>query len=181
MCQNRLAVPTWSYGMEVLPPARVLELGTYGGGFITALAVHACMIGARVVTYDRMLPDERIAPLGTSLGVSFRQADIWESEHEIAELIAGSGTTYVLCDGGDKPRELAMFARYLKPGDVIAVHDYDAAHEIDPATVTSRRWWPWGEVTQKVAAPIALANGLEPWMQEHFDLAGWLAYRKATP
>lgn len=26
----------------------------------------------------------------------------------------------------------------------------------------------------------AAANDLEPWMQEHFDLAGWLCYRKRS-
>ncbi len=174
MCQNRFAVPTWSYAMEILPPAQIIELGTYGGGFTVAIAVHAAQIGARVITHDRMLPDERLVKLAHHLGVEFRQGDIWEAEQRIARLIELPGTTYVLCDGGDKRRELATFARYLKPGDVIAAHDY----AVDDGTGYQNAWWGWGEVDLKDGEAAAKACDLEPWLQEHFDTAAWLTYRK---
>ena len=178
MCQNRLAVPMWSYAMEVLPPARIIELGSYSGGFAIALGVHAYRIGARVISYERSrAPMQELAALGRFLGVVFRdQVDLWECETEIAELIAGPGTSYVLCDGGSKPRELAVFAQYLKPGDVIAAHDYDAGHALGVPDL--ERPWPWGEISKGDGDAVALVNDLEPWMQEHFDLTGWLAYRR---
>jgi hypothetical protein len=178
MNQNRLAVPTWSYAMEVQPPQRVVELGTNNAGMTTALALHCKMIGARLITYDTGLPDERIGPVAMLLGVEFRRADIWASEREIAALITAPGRVFLLCDGGDKQRELAMFAQYVKPGDVIATHDYDAIHEIDPGVPQLERYWPWGECTQAMARPIAEAWGLEPFLQDHFDIAGWLAWTK---
>lgn len=176
MCQNRLAVPTWSYAMEVLPPARIIELGTYSGGLTIALGVHAYHLEprAQVISYERSkTPDERYAALGTFLGIRFRdQVDLWACEREIAELIAMPGTTYVLCDGGDKPRELATFARYLKAGDVIAGHDYSASNL--PA---ENHPWPWHECDALTNA-VMIERGLAPWMQDHFDHAGWLCYRK---
>lgn len=186
MCQNRLAVPTWSYAMEVLPPARIIELGTYSGGLTIALGVHAYHLEprAQVISYERSkAPDERYAALGAFLGIRFRdQIDLWACEREIAELIAMPGTTYVLCDGGDKPRELATFAKYLKPGDVIAAHDFCAEPPISAAEAafTAYPWWPWGEVSAAQGYGVMREHGLEPWMQQHFDLAGWLAYRKAA-
>ncbi len=172
MNQNRLAVPTWSYAMETYPPARIVEIGTYNGGFTLALGVHAHHLGARVVTYDvSRAPDERFAALAAFLRVEFRTASVWDVESEIAELIASPGVTYVLCDGGDKRRELACFARYCKPGDVIAAHDYHTPG-------SQNAWWGSSEIRDEDGAAVAAAHGLEPWLQEHFDTAAWLTYRK---
>lgn len=171
MCQNRLAVPYWSWLMEVYPPARIIELGTYGGGFTTALGVHAWRIGAQVTTYDRMLPDERFLPLGKFLGIEFRHTDIWAAAPEITQKIQLPGVTYLLCDGGDKKLELATFGASLKPGDVIAAHDYSAPG-------SAGQWWPWGEVFAEDGAAAIAAHGLVPFHQEHFDHAGWLVLQR---
>lgn len=178
MCQNRMAIPTWSFAMERRPPARLIELGTYSGGFITALAVHAWWIGATVTTFDLAAPHETVAKLGRFLGVNYETVDMWKAEADIARMIQGPGTTYLLCDGGDKPRELVTFARYLKPGDVIAAHDYDAAHEISSEIRPGERPWPFSEVRLADGQRAAAEHGLVPWMQDHFDVAGWLAYER---
>lgn len=174
MCQNRLAVPTWSYAMEVHPPARIVELGTFGGGFTCGIGIHAAQIGARIVTHDVARPDERLASLAAHLRIEFRTGDIWADQDRIAALIAEPGVSYVLCDGGDKRRELATFARCLKPGDVIAAHDY----AVDDGTGYQNEWWGWGEVDLVDGERVALACDLEPFLQDHFDTAAWLAYRK---
>lgn len=172
MCQNRLAVPAWSYAMEIYPPARVIEIGSYNGGFACALGIHASRIGARVVGFDRMeAPSIDLRPLAAFLGVEFRQRDIWEAEGEIADLIRQPGVSYVLCDGGDKPRELATFASYAKAGDVVAAHDYHVEG-------SQNTWWGWGEIGLADGAAAAAAHGLNPWLQDHFDMAAWLVYRK---
>lgn len=175
MCQNRVAIPTWSYAMERLAPARIIELGTYSGGFITALAVHAWRIGAKVISYDINRPDERIVPLAEFLGVRFRRGSCWDRVDEIAELVQQPGVTYVLCDGGDKPRELQTFARYLKRGDVIAAHDYVPLDGPQGDLVH----WPCSEITLADADATIHAYDLEPWYQAHFDLAAWLVFRKS--
>jgi hypothetical protein len=82
MCQNRLAVPTWSYAMEIHPPARVLEIGSYNGA------------------------------------------------------------------------------------------------ERDPSVPQPERFWPWTEIRKADGDRVAEVSWLEPWLQEHFDQAGWLTYRK---
>jgi predicted O-methyltransferase YrrM len=172
MNQNRLAVPTWSFAMEIYPPSRVVEIGTYNGGFTIAIGLHAYQIGARVVTYDlAKAPDTRFAAIAKFLGIEFRTADVWTVESEIGQLIASPGVSYVLCDGGNKQRELSTFARYLKPGDVIAAHDYMVAG-------SQNLWWGWGEIRIEDGAAVASAHDLEPWMQEHFDTAAWLTYRR---
>lgn len=178
MSQNRLAVPTWSYAMEIAPPRTIIEIGHAGGGFTTAIALHARTISARFRSYDLCDVDERYEQIAKALGVVFRKGDVWAHEEEIAFSIQCPGTTFVLCDGGDKRRELATFAKYLKPGDVIAAHDYDAAHEIDPGIPSLERPWPWSEIRPGDVAEVVERCGLEPWLQASFDLAGWLVYRK---
>ena len=176
MCQNRAAIPTWSFAMERLPPARIIEIGTYSGGFITALALHAWWLRAAIYTYDIAAPHERVAPLARSLGVQFITADVFERQNVIADTIRRPGTCFVLCDGGNKPRELETFAAALKPGDVIAAHDYVPLDGPQGDQV----YWPCGEITKEHGDRVAQANNLEPWMQEHFDLAAWLVYRKRS-
>lgn len=180
MNQNRLAMPIWSYAMEMFPPARVVELGSYNGWSATVLGLHARAIGAQMITYDINACDERIVPIGRALDVIFRTANVWEVEQEIAELVAGPGRVFLLCDGGDKPRELRTFARYLKPGDVIAAHDFNAvAWENTGEVPTAPAWWGYSEIFQRDGEPVAKEHGLIPFMQAHFDLAGWLAYQKS--
>lgn len=172
MCQNRLAVPMWSYAMEVHPPVRIIELGTYGGGFITAIAVHAFHLGARVITYDRMLPDERYTPLARFLRVEFMQKDLElaSTRDEIVDLIRSAGRVYLLCDAGDKPGDFNRYAEHMKPGDVIAAHDYFIEGRQD--------LWCCQEIDKPQVAAAVARHDLEPFMQEHFDLAAWLVYRK---
>lgn len=188
MGQNRLAIPTWSYAMEVLPPARIIELGSWNGAFITMLAVHAWNLSprAKVVTYDRHSGiDERIRPLSNFLGVEYRgRQDLFQCEKEIADLIQQPGITYLLCDNGDKPRELMTFAPYLKPGDVIGAHDYNLALEHPDRVNLSllpegeTAYWAWSETREADGERAAAANDLEPWRQDDFDVAAWLVYRK---
>jgi hypothetical protein len=179
MCQNRLAVPTWSYAMEVLPPQRVIEIGSYNGAFSIALGLHCCAINARMYTFDINEWSEQFAPIGKALGVTFQRASCWDIEAQIVRLIRADGPTFVLCDGGDKPRELATFARYLKPGDVIGAHDYNACAYQDPVPPQNEQPWPWMEISREDGQRAAEANRLVPWLQEHFDLAGWLVFRKS--
>src|SRR5690348_15294914 len=101
MNQNRLALPVWSYAMEIYPPDRIIELGSYGGGFTTAIGVHAWRIGARVVSYDvSVAPDERFKALSDFLGISFITADVFAAStvDAIAGAIREPGVTYLLCD-----------------------------------------------------------------------------------
>jgi cephalosporin hydroxylase len=183
MIQNRLAVPIWSYAMELYPPTRIIELGTAGGGFTTVIGVHAWRIGCEVVSWSReVAPDERFAPLARFLGIRFIQGDVfhWANVGQIAAEIQRPGVTFLLCDNGDKAREFNLFAPSLKLGDVIAAHDYSCAGQpmVKISTGEDRAWWPWSEITVEKVAETVKAEKLYPFLQSHFDMAGWLAYVK---
>jgi len=43
----------------------------------------------------------------------------------VSDAIASTqGRVYVFCDGGNKPKELEIFSKFLRVGDIISVHDY---------------------------------------------------------
>ncbi len=67
MCQNRFAVPTWSYAMEILPPAQIIELGTYGGGFTVAIAPPSTLIVSPNAPYSYRAPKLPLARLISSV------------------------------------------------------------------------------------------------------------------
>jgi predicted O-methyltransferase YrrM len=183
--ENRLAVPTWSYAIDHYKPARIIELGTYTGGLSLALGVHAWALGAKIVTYDRMAPNAEISPLAKFLGVQNRTCDLYTPETitEIRARIREPGITYLLCDGGDKKRELELYMPTLKPGDVIAAHDYDVhadpeRPELLDSLPSLERPWPWNEIDAPRAREFAAKNGCAPWMQNYFDAAGWLVFQR---
>jgi hypothetical protein len=39
-------------------------------------------------------------------------------------------------------------------------------------------WWSWSEIGAADGAAAAASCDLEPWLQEHFDTAGWLVFRR---
>lgn len=170
--QNRMAVPTWSYAMEKYPPARIVEIGAYNGGFTCALAVHAYNIGALVHSFDRqVIPNAKYEALGNFLSIRWYIMDCFSEEGivMISELCRRPGVTYLLCDGGDKAKEMNLFAPFLKPGDVIGGHDY---------YVERQDWWGWEELRKPQVEEVLARHRFEPFLQEYFDVCAWLVYRR---
>lgn len=173
-CQNWLALTVWCHAINELAkekrPIHIIELGSYNGSFATQLAIHIwnlkrsdpVFVASTVDTFDRAKgPCESFAPLSEFVGLRYHQSDIFAATQEIVDLIQQPGISVVLCDGGDKPREMNLFAEYLKPGDVIASHDW-----MTPC-------WPFGEIWLS-----DVHHTLPRWLPEVFDLGGWLAFRK---
>jgi predicted O-methyltransferase YrrM len=170
-CQSRHAATVWAYAIEQYPPSRIVEIGSGNGAFTIALGLITFNLATAIYSFDiHKAPDQDYDSLAEFLRISFVQRDIFseiEPYWTVREKIGDLGVTFLLCDGGDKPREFNTFAKYLKPGDVIAAHDYSV-----------EGGWPWSEITQEQVAETVAKENLEPFMQEYFDAVGWLVYRK---
>lgn len=170
MCQSRLAVPLWSYVMELYPPKQIVEIGSLNGGFTTAIGVHAWRIGCKVFSFDVCVaPNQDWASLAKFLGIDFIQQDVFEFSSVVESLVKQRGVTFLLCDGGNKPKEFNIFAKFLRSGDIIAAHDYCAGGD---------KSWPWSEIKKSDVAQTVKEQNLEPFMQEYFDEVGWMVYKK---
>ena len=95
----------------------IVELGTWEGGFSLYLAVQAENRGLFFRTYDVAAPDRRIP--------GFVQLDIYAEAEAIGEHLSRNDPLVLFCDGGNKPRELKTFSRYLTRESVIVVHDWN--------------------------------------------------------
>lgn len=115
--------------VETYAPRRIIELGTGWGGASLFMHFLAKAYNSEFITYDKSaacLEIGRGKVLFQEFGVNFRKADIFEPEtiSEIRKLIEAPGRVFVYCDNGDKVNEFNIYARFLKPDDVIGVHDW---------------------------------------------------------
>lgn len=172
MLQNRMGVPAWSYALEVLRPKTVIELGTYDGAFSVPLAIACKNFGAHFVTIDRNPYNEKWKWWFDILKIDFRlRPDMLSADcvQEIKGLISSEGISFVLCDGGNKPREFNVFSEFIKNGDVIGAHDY-----MEPGSP----WWRSCEIVASDVVDSCSKWNLEPWNHELFMTAAWLVKRK---
>lgn len=170
LLQNRHAIPFWSYAIDLLKPAAIVEIGTWEGGFTCCLGIAARNTNSTVYTFGL----EEVAPLSaawfTRLPVLFFRGDVFsEQSGEVMAKIAATatGTILWLCDGGNKPKEFERCAALARPGDVVAAHDFPGPT------------WPWSEISEEQVAPVCSAFNLQPWLHEDGAHAGWLVKRKA--
>ena len=116
----------WECLLNENPQVRgIVELGTWEGGFALYLAAQARCRGLSFRTYDVTAPAHEIP--------GFVQLDIFREAEQIGEYLRREGPVIVLCDGGNKPRELRTFSRYLTEEARLVVHDWGT--EVLPSDV----------------------------------------------
>ena len=132
--QTIYAIPLWEeLFAKVGGPWRIIELGTGNGGFSTYLKICCNGFGARFLTYDVIPYQRTVLTEILNLWSSFRMLDVVAGEDEIAKAIRLPGRTLLYCDNGHKITEFNMYAKHLKPGDIIGTHDWGM--EIDEQDV----------------------------------------------
>ena len=122
--QSRNSFLLWEDFLRDKLFARIIEIGTYKWGMSLFFFLWCKTRKAEFFTFDvKFFPATRVVRL---LGVikCFCKADVFSIEQEIGDLIKSDGMTILFCDGGNKPKELATFSKYLKKGDYICTHDW---------------------------------------------------------
>lgn len=101
----------------------VVEIGVEHGGLAALLAAYGQVTGVAYRGLDITLA--ALHPVVRDLPIVAR--DAWRAE-TVAEvrgwMDAANGPCLIFCDGGDKPKELHLYAPLLRPGDVLMGHDY---------------------------------------------------------
>ena len=191
----------------------IIELGTHDSGVATLFALYC--LGSKMpataddprepslyknathhkrpkefYTFDNVRRDIPRLQLLTNMGANVLTRDTLTDEATIAyvrRLIQRPGTTLLLCDGGNKRREVELYAPALKPGDFIMVHDWAK----DAAAMASLRergiwqsWESWWDVGPSDAVPPegimkdCVLNGVKQVYAEEFDDVAWFCARK---
>ena len=95
---------------------RIIEFGTWMGGFSWFLDAQARTRGWGFITYDSIEHFSNRPP-------QFIKKDIFANAEEIGEFIS-SAPCALFCDNGNKPREVKTFAPYLTNDSILIVHDW---------------------------------------------------------
>lgn len=123
----------------------VVEIGVEHGGLAAWLGAYCAYSGCAYRGIDITL-----GPLHPQVRANGQidQRDAWApaTVAEVGQWMAETpGPALIICDGGDKPRELKLYAPLLRPGDLLLGHDYhneydDAAIADVPATRIHADW-----------------------------------------
>ena len=177
--------PTIRKFLEEVRPARVLEIGTAGGGFILAVREILNEIGLSSVpirTFDVVESPyyEKLRTHNIEINIEniFDHAYVNLVKPErIVPYIQEEGTTIVFCDGGHKIGEFNSIAPHIKTGDYILAHDYIDTWE-NYRTNFKEKIWDWCEVEEKYIVEVSLREGLEFFNKEEFDKIVWVCKKK---
>ncbi len=105
----------------------VIEIGVEHGGLAAWLTAYCHYTGCRYRGIDITF-----APLHPTVRDDMASNQLEERDAWSAETVARVGQwmaeypapALIICDGGDKPKELKLYAPLLRPGDVLLGHDY---------------------------------------------------------
>jgi cephalosporin hydroxylase len=97
---------------------RIIEFGTWMGGFSLFLDMQARTRDMTFFTYDSVVFRDDIVQK-----LPFTKLDIWANIEFLGDLISKEGTI-LFCDNGNKPREIKTFAPYLSSDSIVVVHDW---------------------------------------------------------
>jgi hypothetical protein len=177
--------PTIKKFLEEVRPARILEIGTAGGGFILAVRDILNEIGLSNVpvrTFD-VIESPYYEKLRTH-NIEINIENIFDHAYvnlikpeRIVPYIQEEGTTIVFCDGGYKIGEFNSIAPHIKTGDFILAHDYIDTWE-NYQTNFKEKIWDWCEVEEKYIVEVSLKEGLEFYNKEEFDKIVWVCKKK---
>jgi len=107
---------------------RIIEIGTHAGG-LTLFLHENKRKNCELISYDINTDFNKVPK---KYNIDFRKGDCFDKKilSEIKNLILEkTKKILLLCDGGDKNKEFNIFSEYLKPGDVIMLHDYAESKE----------------------------------------------------
>lgn len=154
--QNPRAFLSFNRLLNVHSFDTIIEIGTHDGGLSTMFALYCCLSEQKAISVN---PNEPILyknqthhrspkkfwtfdiverDLAATKGIerlhgSFVRRDTLNDEttiEDIRQLIEYGRSTLLLCDGGNKKKELELYGSSLKSGDFVALHDWarDEAH-----------------------------------------------------
>lgn len=142
--QHESIVETWPRFLKSVKPETIVELGTGSGAFTYWLASQAPM--AVVWTFE-------LKPIKVKVIENVNQSfcDIFSVEGStlVAKALKAGGRTLLICDNGNKPKEVRQFGPLLREGDVLAVHDFGETKQLFREQMKSTGRWKFCECVEE--------------------------------
>tara|TARA_B110000858_G_scaffold161220_1_gene185716 strand:+ start:1468 stop:2067 length:600 start_codon:yes stop_codon:yes gene_type:complete len=131
--------------LSIINPERILELGTANGGLTNILRK---LIDCPILTVEQ---NKEIIDPRTYNNAEVVIGDFFSTtfiDHTLIPFISLPGRTLVLCDAFNKIHQYRKFVRFIKPNDVIAVHDYFPTIKYFNENIKGKRW-NWCDITDQ--------------------------------
>lgn len=153
---------------------RVIEIGTHKAGLSLFLAYCAFVKKMEFHTFDIQLKNSGARDKVVELNGNVNVMDTFSTiGHEtIKQLIQLPGRVLLLCDGGNKVKEVRTFAKYLKVDDVIMAHDYFPTKK---DSLNKELFWKSCEITDASVMEVCNKYNLYKFYQDNFRDVVWLS------
>lgn len=154
----------------------IIEIGFHRGG-LSAWLNDNKNPRANLICYD--ITNEF---LESKDNIDFRIANCFDENtvNEIKSLIQADGRTLVLCDGGNKELEFTIFTNFLKPNDVIMLHDYCDDYDYYRYISTIENWISAPESFLDNINPIIQGLNLSKFKYDEFRSVFWGSFIKSV-
>jgi cephalosporin hydroxylase len=163
---------------KILPEFNtIIEIGFNRGAF-TLWLFRNKLETTKLISYDITFGDKQVF----EERIDFRQGDCFDEKiiEEIKNLIQLPGKTLVLCDGGNKEAEFKLYSPFLKPGDVIMLHDYCHNSLFSYDSIRDDLGWETpAESSYEGIIECVNQNTLIPYMYEEFVKVLWGSFQKS--
>lgn len=160
IAKPRLLVPIMHSQAEVdllmkvvneLKPSVFVELGNWCGGL--TLMLHQKFPDMEIYSFDLYSIAGNLYELFGD-NVTFVIQDVLKSNSLIKRLLNSGGRKFLYCDNGNKAAEVNLYAKHLREGDGLGIHDYSdrvqerigetvrgfASYDCSPYRVSNRFW-----------------------------------------
>lgn len=168
--------------IKEIKPELIIEIGTGQGGFSIFLndLTTRLKLKCKQITYDINNNNDIILKYNqtTNNTIEFHIKDIFDDIDYLTELINSSGTTLILCDGGNKVKEFQTFSKLIKKDDFIMGHDYAETTQFFDDHIY-RKIWNWLELSGESIQEDIKKNNLIHYMKEEFSKIVWICMKKS--
>jgi 23S rRNA U2552 (ribose-2'-O)-methylase RlmE/FtsJ len=153
----------------------IVEIGFNQGGFSKWLFDNK-NINTKLICYDITFIFKKI----NNNDIDFRLGNCFDTKiiEEIIDIIKNSDKVLILCDGAYKEKEFQLYAKHIKSGDVIMLHDY-ADSNADFMNITKAiKWHAKSESSFANIYQSIIDNNLIPYYYNELKSVLWGAFKK---
>jgi len=146
----------------------IIEIGYYRGGLTQWFAVNK-HFGAKIIAYDISDQERLSQKFNFNKDIQFCVYNCFTeiAIKKINDEIETGGKVLVFCDGGAKNDEFNLFSQFLKPGDVIMLHDYFDSRANEPYAHNITWPCPYESTYSGISSAVSLYN-LKEYKYEEF-------------
>lgn len=161
--------------LQISSPSLILEFGTGYGGLTVLLNLYSKIKKCKFISYDVCEHRKDILEI---IKPNFKLAELNNPEviSEITQLIKENtvGQSILFCDAL-KSEEAKRYAKYLKSGDIILIHDYHATNNpVNWLSMCGKYGWTANqEQYLELFKDIIINDGIQPAFHDEFEDVLW--------